>query len=99
MAYIVCHPEQCDFCTAKDLGEPRNAPRSLRRQQARVWLASLLVATRRNQHATNSFAETGQERSPFGTLTLAPVVATELQLDYSVNILIRSAYCTKVRRI
>jgi dCTP deaminase len=38
---IGCHAEEGAFCPTKDLGEPREAERSLQRNKTRVWLASL----------------------------------------------------------
>ena len=35
-----CHPEADDFCPTKDLSEPREASRPLRRNNSRVGLAS-----------------------------------------------------------
>ena len=39
-----CHRQLGVFCRARELGEPRDASRFRRRNRARVWLASLLLA-------------------------------------------------------
>src|SRR5260370_21151477 len=38
----LCHPEATASSSLRDLGEPRDASRSLRRNNSRVWLASIL---------------------------------------------------------
>jgi len=60
----LCHPEEGAFCPTKDLSEPRDASRSLRRNNSSVSLASIPCLQRHSAHSHN------------GTLTAHPPIVT-----------------------